>query len=475
MEDWVPWRRRLPLVLFGALVMLLLILPSLIVIPMSFSAGDYLEFPPREWSLRWYDAYFDSSLWQAATMTSLIAGVATALLACVLGTAAAWGLRLLGRGASPLLMMLLPMPLTVPVILTAIGVFYLYARLDLVNSMLGLVLAHTMLAIPFVLILVLSRLQGFDLNQVRVAESLGARPVRAFFLVVLPQIRLSVAAGALFGVAILTRETLLYLLPVALIWLAWPKPRRWTLAALLAGSVFLIVAPWTVRNWIQFEAFIPVSTGGGLNLYQGNAGIQRGEVYDEYYANEGKVEQFQWARAAGLRAIWKRQPAWIFEKIRDEGPRLAELDSLALIHLRRGAYGPEVSCAAYRGVAFIVLVPWILIAMASVVALARAPMNRGTVLLLALLGAYLLLHIATHGFSRYRLPVLPAFMILAASLFGFDCATARSLGRRLLLVGLTVALALLWAPSLVDQMGPLGFAPPPAYEGFAPLCPAPPK
>lgn len=285
----------------------------------------------------------------------------------------------------------------------------------------------------------------------------------------------ALAAGALFGVAILTRETLLYLLPVALIWLAWPKPRRWTLAALLAGSVFLIVAPWTVRNWIQFEAFIPVSTGGGLNLYQGNAGIQRGEVYDEYYANEGKVEQFQWARAAGLRAIWKRQPAWIFEKIRDEGPRLAELDSLALIHLRRGAYGPEVSCAAYRGVAFIVLVPWILIAMASVVALARAPMNRGTVLLLALLGAYLLLHIATHGFSRYRLPVLPAFMILAASLFGFDCATARSLGRRLLLAGLTVALALLWAPSLVDQMGHLGFAPPPAYEGFAPLCPAPTK
>ena len=199
MEDWVPWRRRLPLVLFGALVMLLLILPSLIVIPMSFSAGDYLEFPPREWSLRWYDAYFDSSLWQAATMTSLIAGVATAVLACVLGTAAAWGLRLLGRGAPPLLMMLLTMPLTVPVILTAIGVFYLYARLDLVNSMLGLVLAHTMLAIPFVLILVLSRLQGFDLNQVRVAESLGARPVRAFFLVVLPQIRFAVISGAVLA------------------------------------------------------------------------------------------------------------------------------------------------------------------------------------------------------------------------------------------------------------------------------------
>jgi len=287
--------------------------------------------------------------------------------------------------------------------------------------------------------------------------------------------RAALAAGLLFGVAILTRETLLYLLPVAVIWLAWPKPRRWGLSATVVMSTLVVVAPWTLRNWIQFDAFIPVSTGGGLNLYQGNAGISRGEVYDEYYANEGKVGQFQWARAAGLRAIWNRQPAWIFEKIRDEGPRLAELDSLALIHLRRGAYGEEVSCAAYQGVAFIVLVPWILIAMASVAALARAPMNRRMVLLLALLGAYLLLHIATHGFSRYRLPVLPAFMILAASMFGFDCATARTRSRRLLLVGLAVALALLWAPSLVDQMGHLGFAPPPAYEGFTPRCPAPAK
>jgi len=200
MEDsWIPWHRRLPLFVFCGVVMLLLVLPSLIVIPMSFSAGDYLEFPPRELSLRWYRAYFASSLWAEATSISIIAAVSTAIAASVLGTAAAWGLRLLGRGAPPLLMVLLTMPLTVPVILTAIGMFYLYVRLDLVNTMLGLVMAHTMLALPFVVILVLARLQGFDLNQVRVAESLGARPVKAFFLVVLPQIRFAVIAGAVLA------------------------------------------------------------------------------------------------------------------------------------------------------------------------------------------------------------------------------------------------------------------------------------
>ena len=78
----------------------------------------------------------------------------------------------------------------------------------------------------------------------------------------------------------------------------------------MAGSVllaaFVVVAPWTARNWIQFGAFIPVSTGGCLNLYQGNAPLSRGEVYNEYYANEGKVEQYLWARSAGIKAILSR-------------------------------------------------------------------------------------------------------------------------------------------------------------------------
>ena len=279
--------------------------------------------------------------------------------------------------------------------------------------------------------------------------------------------------GVLFGLAILTRETMLYLLPLAALWLARSKARpAGSLAMVTLAAAFVVVAPWTVRNWIQFNAFIPVSTGGGLNLYQGNAELPRGEVYHQYYANEGKVEQYQWARTEGIKAIWRRQPGWLLEKIRDEGPRLAELDSLALIHLRRRAY-EDPTCDAYRGVAAIVLIPWILVAVGSVVALARAPVNRRTVLLVGLLTAYLLLHIATHGFSRYRLPVIPAFMILAGSLGDVDCRIGRTALRRLLMIGLAVALALLWATSLLDQLGHLGFAPPPTYEGFAPICPVP--
>ena len=286
--------------------------------------------------------------------------------------------------------------------------------------------------------------------------------------------RAAMAAGVLFGLAILTRETVLYLLPLGAWWVFARRPRRGALAGLVLAGSLAVVLPWTGRNWIQFDSFIPVSTGGGLNLYQGNAPLSRNEVYNEYYANEGKVDQYKWARSAGLKVIWERQPAWIFEKIRDEGPRLAELDSLALIHIRRGAYG-EVACTTYRGAALIVLVPWILIAMASVAAIVRARpgQDRHMVLLLGLLGAYLVLHIATHGFSRYRLPVLPAFMILAATLFERSSGEPLSGVRRGLLAGLAVALALLWAPSALDQSGHLGFTAPPLYEGFAPVCPAP--
>jgi 4-amino-4-deoxy-L-arabinose transferase-like glycosyltransferase len=279
----------------------------------------------------------------------------------------------------------------------------------------------------------------------------------------------ALAAGLLIGFAVLTRETLLYLLPLSALWLVWPDRRRARLAAPLVLAAFAVVAPWTLRNWIQFDSFIPVSTGGGLNLYQGNAPLSRNEVYNEYYANEGKVEQYRWARSEGIKVIWDRQPWWIFEKLRDEGPRLAELDSLALIHIRRGAYG-EVECSAYRGAALIVLVPWVLVGVGAAVALSRPMGGRVLALLIGLLGAYLLLHLATHGFSRYRLPVLPVLMILSATLFdaGITRGSRRPSAR---LVFLASALALLWAPSILDQAGYLGLIEAPPHEGFASVCP----
>lgn len=190
---------RLWLYVVAALVMIFLVMPTLLVIPMSFSASQYLEFPPRQWSLRWYESYFSSSSWMQATATSLKAGLLTALVATPLGTMAAYGLLVSRLRHAGLLTMLLLTPIVVPVILIGIGVFYAYVKLQLVNTLAGLVLAHSMLAIPVVMMVVSSALKTFDLNQEQVARSLGASRWEAFRLVTFPQIRFSVLTGALLA------------------------------------------------------------------------------------------------------------------------------------------------------------------------------------------------------------------------------------------------------------------------------------
>lgn len=190
---------RLWLYVVAGVVMVFLVVPSLIVIPMSFSASQYLEFPPREWSLRWYVSYFSSLEWMQATWTSLRAGFFTMLLATPLGTLAAYGLfvsRVRWVGA---MMLLLVTPIIVPLILVGIGIFYAYVRVGLLNTLPGLVLAHSMLAIPLVVLIITSALKSYDMSQEMVARSLGASRPRAFVMITLPQIRFAVITSALLA------------------------------------------------------------------------------------------------------------------------------------------------------------------------------------------------------------------------------------------------------------------------------------
>ncbi len=190
---------RLWLYVAAAIIMLLLVIPTFIVIPMSFSDSQYLEFPPSNWSLRWYDEYFGSSKWMRATVTSLQVGVLTMLVATPLGTMAAYALFVSGHRLARAIFMLLITPMIVPVILIAIGAFYAYGRVGLNNTITGLTLAHTAMAAPLVMIVVTAALRSYDLNQERVARSLGASRARAFFTITLPQIKFSVVTAALLA------------------------------------------------------------------------------------------------------------------------------------------------------------------------------------------------------------------------------------------------------------------------------------
>jgi putative spermidine/putrescine transport system permease protein len=194
-DTQISHRSRLWLYVFGVLVLAVLTVPTLIVIPMAFSKSQYLEFPPREWSLRWYEAFFPSSSWMAGTITSFNAGFCTALLATPLGTLAAYGLHASRVHFAGLAILVLMTPAIVPVILVGIALFYAYVQFKMVNSFLGIVLAHTILAVPIVTLIVGSALKSFDLDQERVARSLGATRAQSFLLVTAPQIGFAIVTS----------------------------------------------------------------------------------------------------------------------------------------------------------------------------------------------------------------------------------------------------------------------------------------
>ena len=199
-ETQVTHRQRVWLYILATIIMFLLVIPTVIVIPMSFSESQYLEFPPREWSLRWYQEYLNTPRWVNATITSFKVATLTMLVATPFGTMAAYGLFVSGGRMSKMLFFTLMTPMIVPVILIAIGTFYVFGRIGLVNSIFGLVMAHTVLSVPIVMIIVTSALRTYDLNQERVAQSLGSTRIRAFFEITLPQLKFSIVTAALLAV-----------------------------------------------------------------------------------------------------------------------------------------------------------------------------------------------------------------------------------------------------------------------------------
>lgn len=194
-----------------ALVLLFLIAPILVIMPLSFNPVPYFTYPLPGISTRWYEEFFTSERWQIAVKNSIIVASSTTLLASFLGTVAALGLSRANFPLRPLVMGVLISPMVVPVVLTAVGMYFFYAWVGLVNSYPGLILAHTALATPFVVITVTATLSGFDQSLTRAGASLGASPVRVFFKVVLPLILPGVISGALFAFGISFDEVVVVL------------------------------------------------------------------------------------------------------------------------------------------------------------------------------------------------------------------------------------------------------------------------
>lgn len=283
-------------------------------------------------------------------------------------------------------------------------------------------------------------------------------------------------AGVFWGLSTLTRELSLYLAPFAAAWLA----RGAILACRRASqpgrgggvgraSVFLLalvltLAPWTVRNAVVFHAFIPVSTMGGSNVWQGNVPLTHLEVHETLGRIADPVERDRHARRLARQVILERQPAWIFEKTASQMPEFWKAGSEVLDHLvGRGSCGP-LSPATVEAIEVVTVGPYLVLLGISLVGLARWRATPGGVLFLVLAIPYNLAHVVAYATTRFRLPILPVVFLFAtvAVVSPRDTLAPLRGWRLVLLVALVVATLLVLWPGMEELLlwrGLLGLPP----------------
>ncbi len=184
---------------YAWIVMALLFLPIAIVLPIAFTDSAFLSFPPQGFSLRWFGNFFFSTVWQTALLRSLGVATVTAGIAVLLGFLAALGIRGMSPAAAKLGFSFLIAPLLIPRIVIAVGLFYLFAHLGLTGTDAGLVIGHTVLAIPYVVVTMAAALKQYDWRLDHAASVLGASPLRRLTSVMIPVLRPSIIAAFLFA------------------------------------------------------------------------------------------------------------------------------------------------------------------------------------------------------------------------------------------------------------------------------------
>lgn len=199
-EDERP--RRTGIVLHRAVVvavLVFLILPAIVMVPVSFTAGSRINWPPEGFSLRWYETLLTSPVWIQAATRSVLVALGAAALAVLIGTPAAFAIARQNLPGRTLVLSLILSPLIVPRMVIAVALFYFYAQIGLVGTYTGLIVGHAVLAIPYVVITVVAVLKSYDARYDQAAWSLGARPVQTLRFVTLPLIRTGLISAFLFA------------------------------------------------------------------------------------------------------------------------------------------------------------------------------------------------------------------------------------------------------------------------------------
>jgi len=220
---------------FVGLVLLFLVAPIIAIMPLSFNSESFFSYPMPGYSLKWYQDFFFNERWMGAVKMSVVVALATTALATTLGTLAALGLSRANFPAKATVMAILISPMIVPVIIASVGMFKFYSSVNVAGTTIGVILAHTALATPFVVITVTATLSSFDRTLMRAGASCGAPPYTVFFKVVMPLILPGMISGALFAFVTSFDEV------VVVLFLASPEQR--TLPLQMFSGIREMISP----------------------------------------------------------------------------------------------------------------------------------------------------------------------------------------------------------------------------------------
>ena len=191
--------RSVAMYAYAALLLAFILVPLLIIVPMSFTSGNSLTFPTPGYSMRWYQELLDDPRWWSSFVNSVIVASAATLFSSLLGIPAAIGLAWGSFPGKRVIYAVVAAPLVVPVVIVGVAAFSFFATAGMTGGRWALILTHTALAVPVMLTTVVASLQGFDRTLVRAAASLGAGTPRIFFKVILPLIAPGVVSGAIIA------------------------------------------------------------------------------------------------------------------------------------------------------------------------------------------------------------------------------------------------------------------------------------
>lgn len=247
------------------IIALFLLSPIFIAVPLSFNDRSYLQMP-QELSLRWYYAIFSNPEWLRSLGNSIKIGLLTTLISLILGTSAALGLTKAKFKGQQVLAAFLLSPIITPLIVIAIGTYSFYARIGFIGNLLGVAIAHAVIATPFVLITVSASLQSFDYSLEEAALSLGANRWKSFFQIKLPLIKMGIFAGGVFAFVTSFDELIIALFVSGVMYRTFPirmwDGLRFEITPVIAAASSLMIA-------IYIIFFISLEIYRGLTLSKG--------------------------------------------------------------------------------------------------------------------------------------------------------------------------------------------------------------